>query len=175
MRNMRIMRICGICGCGSCASMRIWCASMRISKNWRMANPSCHTAIFIVMLSRSKKYTLVNTRNPVYKSEKCGVFWHHREVIPVCSALPHIHIHTGAYQIPHVLRPLHFRHRIKGLLRPSTNADLCYLKFGNCLPKLQNWSVEVAKWPQRNPLRLLFQWRGWKSTLSPSFITFSER
>ena len=33
----------------------------------------------------------------------------------------------------------------------------------------------MAKWPQRNPLRLLFQWRGWKSTLSPSFITFSER
>ena len=33
----------------------------------------------------------------------------------------------------------------------------------------------MAKWPQRNPLRLLFQWRGWKSTLSASFITFSER
>ena len=33
----------------------------------------------------------------------------------------------------------------------------------------------MAKWPQRNPLRLLFEWRGWKSTLSPSFITFSER
>ena len=29
---------------------------------------------------------------------------------------------------PHVLRPLHFRHRIKALLRPSTNANLCYLK-----------------------------------------------
>ena len=25
----------------------------------------------------------------------------------------------------------------------------------------------MAKWPQRNPLRLLFQWRCWKSTLSP--------
>ena len=33
----------------------------------------------------------------------------------------------------------------------------------------------MAKWPQGNPLRLLFWWRGWKSTLSPSFITFSER
>ena len=80
---------------------------------------------------------------------------------------------------------MHFRHRIKALLRPSTNANLCYLKFDltNC-----SWenccqickigamrSVEVAKWPQHNPLRYLFQWEGWKGTLSPSFITFSER
>ena len=34
----------------------------------------------------------------------------------------------------HVLKPLHFSHRIKALLRPSTNANLCYLKFDltNC-------------------------------------------
>ena len=36
-------------------------------------------------------------------------------------------------------------------------------------------SVEVAKLLQRNPLRYLFQWKGQKSTLSPSFITFSAR
>ena len=85
----------------------------------------------------------------------------------------------------HVLRLLHFRHRIKALLRPSTNAHLCYLKFDltNCSweKNYQNCklgarrSVEVAKWPQRIPLWLLFQFQGWKSTLSPSFITFSER
>ena len=33
----------------------------------------------------------------------------------------------------------------------------------------------MAKWLQRNPLRYLFQWKGWKSTLSSSSITFSER
>ena len=87
--------------------------------------------------------------------------------------------------IPHVLRPLHFRHRIKALLRLSTNANLCSLKFDltNCSWEIvcQNCkicairSVEVANLPQRNPLRYLFQWKGQKSTLSPSFITFSER
>ena len=87
--------------------------------------------------------------------------------------------------IPHVLRPLHFRHRIKALLRPSTNANLCYLRFDltncswekncqNCISSATR-SVEVAKLPQRNPLQYLFQWKGQKSTLSPSFITFSER
>ena len=87
--------------------------------------------------------------------------------------------------VTHVLRPLHFRHRIKALLRPSTNANLCYLKFDltnwswekncqNCISSATR-SVEVAKLPQRNPLRYLFQWKGQKSTLSPSFITFSER
>ena len=36
--------------------------------------------------------------------------------------------------LTHVLRPLHFRHRIKALLRHSTNPNLCYLKFDliNC-------------------------------------------
>ena len=33
----------------------------------------------------------------------------------------------------------------------------------------------MSKLPQRNLLQYLFQWKGWKSTLSPSFITFSER
>ena len=85
----------------------------------------------------------------------------------------------------HVLRRLHFKHRIKGLLRPSTNANLCYLKFDltNCSweKNCQNCkiratrSVEVSKWPQHNPLRYLFQFKGWKSPLSPSFVTFSER
>ena len=85
----------------------------------------------------------------------------------------------------HVLRPLHFRNRIKALLRLSTNTNLCSLKFDltNCSweKNCQNCksssirSVEVAKLPQRNPLRYLFQWKGQKSTLSPSFITFSER
>ena len=32
--------------CGLCALMRIWCASMRISKNRRMANPNCHSSLF---------------------------------------------------------------------------------------------------------------------------------
>ena len=84
-----------------------------------------------------------------------------------------------------MLRPLHFRHRIKALLRPSTNANLCYLRFDltncswgkncqNCISGATR-SVEVAKLPQRNPLQYLFQWKGQKSTLSPSFITFSER
>ena len=36
-------------------------------------------------------------------------------------------------------------------------------------------SAKVAKWLQRYPLRYLFQWKGSKSTLLPSFITFSER
>ena len=31
--------------CGLCALMRIWCASMRISKNRRMANPNTNTYI----------------------------------------------------------------------------------------------------------------------------------
>ena len=84
-----------------------------------------------------------------------------------------------------MLRPSHFRHRIKALLRPSTNANLCYLKFDltNCSweKNCQNCkiratrSVEVSKWPQRNPLRYLFQFHGWKSALSPFFIKFSER
>ena len=84
-----------------------------------------------------------------------------------------------------MLRPLHFRHQIKALLRPSTNANLCYLRFDltncswgkncqNCISSATR-SVEVAKLPQRNPLQYLFQWKGQKSTLSPSFITFSER
>ena len=84
-----------------------------------------------------------------------------------------------------VLKSLHFCHWIKAVLRPSTNANFCYLKLDltNCSWEKKSInckisairSVEVAKWPQHNPLRLLFQWRGWKGTLSPSFITFSER
>ena len=80
---------------------------------------------------------------------------------------------------------MHFRHRIKAIWRPSTNANLCYLKFDltNCSweKNCQNCkiratrSVEVSKWPQHNPLRYLFQFKGWKSPLSPSFVTFSER
>ena len=85
----------------------------------------------------------------------------------------------------HVLGPMHFISWIEAKYKPSTHQELCYLNFD-----LTKWvqekhcqncwnyairSVEVAKWPQRNPLWLLFQWRGWKSTLSPSFITFSER
>ena len=31
--------------------------------------------------------------------------------------------------VSHVLKPLHFSHRIQALLRLSTNANLCYLKF----------------------------------------------
>ena len=69
--------------------------------------------------------------------------------------------------------------------KPSTHQELRYLNFD-----LTNWvhknnnisktisairSAQVAKWPQRHPLRYLFQWRGWKSTLSHSFTTFSER
>ena len=47
--------------------------------------------------------------------------------------------------VAHVLRLLYFRHRIKPLLRPSTNANLCFLKFDltNC-----SWEIfaKVAKW-----------------------------
>ena len=111
-----------------------------------------------------------------------------RDISTLSLSLCHFIIHlwlVRLFLLTHVLRPLHFKHRIKGLLRPSTNANLCFLKFEltNCSCEIfcQSCkigairSVEVAKWPQRNPLRLLFQWRGWKSTLSPSFITFSER
>ena len=92
-------------------------------------------------------------------------------------------IHILHFCKTHVLRPLHFRHWIKALCRPSTKTNLCYLKFDltncswekNCLNcKSAMRSVEVAKLPQRNPLRYLFQWKGQKSTLSPSFITFIE-
>ena len=84
-----------------------------------------------------------------------------------------------------MLGPLYFISWIEAKYRPSTHQELHYLNFD-----LTNWahengnisktisamrSAKVAKWPQHNPLRLLFQWRGWKSTLSPSFITFSER
>ena len=86
---------------------------------------------------------------------------------------------------PHVLKPLHFSHRIKVLLRPSTNANLCYLKFDltNCSWEKNYFSAtigargsaEVSKWPEDCPLRHLFQPGGWKSTLSSSFIMFFER
>ena len=85
----------------------------------------------------------------------------------------------------HVLGPMHFISWIEAKYKPSTHQELCYLNFEltkwvqekncqNCLNDAIR-SVEVAKWPQRNSLQLLCQWRGWKSTLSPSFITFSER
>ena len=87
--------------------------------------------------------------------------------------------------VPHVLGPMHFISWIDAKYKPGTHQELCYLNFEltkwvqekNCQSCYEGaiWSVEVAKWPQHNPLRLLFQWRGWKSTLSPSFITFSER
>ena len=68
------------------------------------------------------------------------------------------------------------------VLRLSTNTNLCYLKFvltncsweKNCQSSATR-SVEVTKLPQRKPLRYLFQWKGQKSTLSLSFIMFSER
>ena len=84
-----------------------------------------------------------------------------------------------------MLGPLYFISWIEAKYRPSTHQELRYLNF-----YLTNWvhengnisktisamrSAKVAKWPQRHPLRYLFQWKGWKSTLSPSFITFSER
>ena len=85
----------------------------------------------------------------------------------------------------HVLRPLHFIWWMKANYKPSTHQELCYLNFD-----LTNWvhkndnisetisairSAQVAKWPQRHPLQYLWRWKGWKSTLSPSFVTFSER
>ena len=87
--------------------------------------------------------------------------------------------------ISHVLEPLYIISWIEAKYQPSTHQELCSLNCDltkwvqekncqNCI-KSATRSVEVSNWPQRNPLRLLFQWRGWKSTLSPSFITFSER
>ena len=84
-----------------------------------------------------------------------------------------------------MLGPLHFIWWMEAKYKPSTHQELCYLNFD-----LTNWvhkndnisetisairSAQVAKWPQCHPLRYLLQWRGWKGTLSPSFITFSER
>ena len=84
-----------------------------------------------------------------------------------------------------MLGSLHFIWWIEAKYRPSTQQELRYLNFD-----LTNWihkngnisktisamrSAKVAKWPQRHPLRYLFQWKGWKSTLSSPFITFSER
>ena len=88
-------------------------------------------------------------------------------------------------KVSHVLGPLHFIWWIEAKYKPSTHREFCYLNFdltkwvhknGNfSKTKRAIRSAQVAKWPQRHPLRLLFQWKGWKGTLSPSFITFSER
>ena len=84
-----------------------------------------------------------------------------------------------------MLGPLHFIWWIEAKYRPSTHQEFLYSNFD-----LTNWvhkngnisktitamrSAQVAKWPQCHSLRYLLQWRGWKGTLSPSFITFSER
>ena len=81
-----------------------------------------------------------------------------RDISTLSLSLCHFIIHlwlVRLFLLTHVLRPLHFKHRIKGILRPSTNANLCYLKFNitNCSweKNRQNCkisairSVEVAK------------------------------
>ena len=92
-----------------------------------------------------------------------------------------LHIYDGA----HVLKPLYICHRIMAPMRLSTNTNLPFLKFDltNCFwgknyfsaTTHARGSVEVSKWPEDHPLRHLFQSGGWMSTLSSSFITFSER
>ena len=84
-----------------------------------------------------------------------------------------------------MLGPLYIISWIKAKHEPSTHQEFRYLNFdltkwvhknGNfSKTKRAIRSAQVAKWPQRHPLRYLFQWRGWKSTLSHSFITFFER
>ena len=84
-----------------------------------------------------------------------------------------------------MLGPLYFISWIEAKYRPSTHQEFRYSNFD-----LTNWvhkngnisktitamrSAQVVKWPQCHSLRYLLQWRGWKGTLSPSFITFSER
>ena len=81
--------------------------------------------------------------------------------------------------------PLYFISWIKANYGPSTQQKLRYLNFvlTKWFPEKHDFSttinairsLEVAKWPQLNPLRCLFQWKGWKSTRSPYFISFSER
>ena len=87
--------------------------------------------------------------------------------------------------LSHVLGPMHLISWIEAKYKPRTDQELYYLNFEltkwvqektcqNCLNEARR-SVEVAKWPQHNSLQLPCQWKGWKNTLSPSFITFSER
>ena len=93
-------------------------------------------------------------------------------------------IAVGKHCLPHVLKPLHFSHRIIALLRLSTKANRCYLKFHltswlwgeNCFSATigARGLAEVSKWLEDHPLRYLFQYEGRKSTLSTSFIAFSE-
>ena len=92
---------------------------------------------------------------------------------------------AGTFHLPHVLGPLHFIWWMEAQYKPSTHQEFRYLNF-----YLTKWvrknsdfskiikatrSAQVAKLPQRHPLQYLFQWRGWKSTLSHSFTTFSEK
>ena len=61
---------------------------------------------------------------------------------------------------------------------PHCNFDLANSFYGNCCISKTisaRRSAEVSKSSQRNPLRFPFAWKGWKSTLSSSFIAFSER
>ena len=61
---------------------------------------------------------------------------------------------------------------------PHCNFDLANSLYGNCCISKTisaRRSAEVSKSSQRNPLRFPFAWKGWKSTLSSSFIAFSER
>ena len=70
-------------------------------------------------------------------------------------------------------RCMEYRPRI-----PHCNFDLANSFYGNCCISKTisaRRSAEVSKSSQRNPLRFPFAWKGWKSTLSSSFIAFSER
>ena len=87
--------------------------------------------------------------------------------------------------VSRVLGPLHFIWWIEAKYKPSTHHKFCYLnfditkwihknvKFSNTIRAIR--SAEVAKWPQCNLLWYVNQWKDWKSTLSHSFIMFSER
>ena len=62
------------------------------------------------------------------------------------------YLYSNSKDPAHVLRPLLFRHRIKALLRLSTNTNFCYLKFDltNC-----SWEkiAKIAKHVLQGQLR----------------------
>ena len=70
-------------------------------------------------------------------------------------------------------RCMEYRPRI-----PHCNFDLANSLYGNCCISKTisaRRSAEVSKSSQRNPLRFLYAWKGWKSTFSCIFIAFSEK
>ena len=92
--------------------------------------------------------------------------------MPVCTWT--LFLKIGAHSCYHrAFRCMEYRPRI-----PHCNFDLANSLYGNCCISKTisaRRSAEVSKSSQRNPLRFPFAWKGRKSTLSSSFIAFSER